>query len=226
MKKISKALHFLILLLYSLPSMAELDCPPVDYTTYEQYGPYDYYKASNHKVGVDNRKNQSRITIVTTYHLTDSVINLTKGRTGYNLRGDLDYTLRALPNHPVALDTVSRFEQKRKLFPGYAKKQAAMFYKADCYFQRAINVYGTKQPQTWMLWGMHKHRQGQYEEAINKYQKALKEGNDTPDLYYNMGLTYYKLGKYEEAKKYADKAYKKGYPLPGLKRLLKKLEKK
>jgi len=217
---INKKLILLLLLLININvSNAETICKPVNYHP-DQFGPHNFYDQKNHQVGVDGRKSESNITIVTNYHFTQDIIRLERGRTGFELYGDLDYTLRALPNHPQALDTVSRFETKRKQLKQYAKIQTAMPYSADCYFQRAFNVFGNKQPQTWMIWGLHKHRQGVYKKAIEFYERAKHGGLQSAELDYYLGLSYFKLKNYSKARVHADLAYEHGYQLPGLKLLL------
>jgi tetratricopeptide (TPR) repeat protein len=218
-------LFFYMIFFYSQSSFGAA-CQPVDYKSYNQFGPYSFYDKKNHLNGVDGRRTESNITIVTNYHFTPPVKALKKGQTGYELYSDLDYTLRALPNHPEALDTVSRFEIKRNKLKSYAKKQSAMPYSADCYFQRAIKVFGNNQAQTWMLWGLHQYRLKKYNKAIEYYKKAQNLKLTGAELDYYMGLSYFKLKDYENAQHYADAAYEKGYALPGLKYMLKKVKPK
>ncbi len=52
------------------------------------------------------------------------------------------------------------------------------------------------------------YKQGDYQTAVSKYEKALQTGKVSPELYYNLGNVYYKLNEiapsiyyYEEAKK-------------------------
>ncbi|WP_438863384.1 tetratricopeptide repeat protein [Neptunicella sp.] len=186
----------------------------------DQYGPIDYFDPANHALGAGGRKKENSVTIVTNYHFTNDIKILKKGRTSIQLAGDLDYTLRAIPNNVDALDTASRFENKRSTSEYYAKKQKALPYTADCYFQRAISIFGGKQPELWMVWAIHKHRQGEYPKALEYYQESIKQGMEGAELEYNMGLTYFKLKDYENAQKRAASAYKMGFQLPGLKNML------
>ena len=54
------------------------------------------------------------------------------GQAGY-IGGDLDYILRAFPNHHLALDAMSRLSVKE----GTAKPRGAQ-YTVACYFDRAV----------------------------------------------------------------------------------------
>lgn len=204
-------------MLYSVSCLAEPGCPPIGM---DHFGPYDYYDPKNHLNGRDGRYDESTITIVTNYHFTQSMIRLEAGRTG-PIATDLDYTLRALPNHPIALDTVSRFKIKRSTDIAFAKRERAMPVSVECYFKRATSIFGNGHPQTWFLWGLHEHRRKQYKDAIVKYKKAIEMGLDSAELHYNLGLAYLKVKIYNEAKKHSDIAYSRGYPLPGLREMLK-----
>ena len=65
------------------------------------YGPYDY------------RSDKDKLRIVEQYHLTPEVVNLVAGSTG-EIGDDLDYTLRAFPNHHVALMAMVKLGEKQK----------------------------------------------------------------------------------------------------------------
>ncbi|MBC3765768.1 tetratricopeptide repeat protein [Neptunicella marina] len=194
-------------------------CRKISYGA-NQYGPIDYFDSANYALGAGGREKENNVTIVTNYHFTPDIKNLIKGRTSHHLSKDLDYTLRAIPNNVVALDTASRFQKKRQDSVTYAKDQKPLPYFVDCYFKRAIDIFGPKQPQLWMVWAIHKHRNGLYQDALKYYQLAVTNGLKSAELDYNMGLTYFKLGSYEEARVKAKSAYQQGYQLPGLKILL------
>lgn len=197
-------------------------CEPVTYGG-GQYGPIDFYDNNSHmeKQGLTGGlKGETSVTIVTKYHFNSNVKYLKRGQTAVHIANDLDYTLRALPNHPEALDTVSRFEVNRNKSASFKQKQKAMPYSADCYFQRAIQVFGHKQPQTYMIWGLHKYRNKKYQEAIELYTKARASGFQNAELEYYLGLAYFKTDNIKKAKLHSDIAYEMGYLLPGLKMLL------
>ena len=65
------------------------------------YGPHDY------------RSDKDKLQIVEQYHMTPKVVNLVAGESGY-IGGDLDYTLRAFPNHHVALMAMAKLGEKEK----------------------------------------------------------------------------------------------------------------
>jgi tetratricopeptide (TPR) repeat protein len=179
------------------------------------FGPWDYYDQNSHApTGADPMGAVKRVTNV---HLTPSMLALQKGGSS-TIGGDLDYTLRAVPNHPDALNLASRFE--KYIASGAARPGTKMSRGAGCYFERAI-AFRPNEPTTRMIYGMHLHRSKKYSKAVSAYEAALTLGMNTPDLHYNMGLALYKAGRYEEATEQAKLAYGMGFPLPGLKNYLK-----
>lgn len=85
------------------------------------YGPFDYIKAEE----------RSEMPIGESYHFKADIENLTNK----DPSGDLDYTLRAIPNHHRALLSAIRYQLKlnNKLIKG------ALVSPAECYLQRAIH---------------------------------------------------------------------------------------
>ena len=163
------------------------------------YGPYDYTSPIAHK---------EMLPIVEKHHLTPNVLNLEQGETG-SIMTDLDYTLRAFPNHHVALYTLGRYALRE----GY--KFNPKYYTVDCYFKRAM-AFKPDDGYVYMIYGLYLQKSGDYKKALKEYTVALKLLPENAELYYNMGLLY------NEAEKYANKAYELGYPLPGLRDILKK----
>lgn len=47
--------------------------------------------------------------------------------------------------------------------------------------------------------GNHLEQKGEYEEALENYQKALVEEPDNPSIHYNIGRVLYRMDKYDEA---------------------------
>src|SRR4051794_565696 len=87
------------------------------------YGPFDYRTRAEHA---------ENFTLVESAHFTPEVENGIRGSSG-QIGGDLDYTLRAIPNHHRALASMARIAVRIKsvYVPG-AK------YPVECYFERAI----------------------------------------------------------------------------------------
>ncbi|ADE16273.1 TPR repeat-containing protein [Nitrosococcus halophilus Nc 4] len=134
---------------------------------------------------------------------------------------NLDYTLLHFPNYHEALYAVSQFERRNG---GRLPQKAGWRWRrsAECYFVRAIR-FRPEDGVVRMLYGIHLHKGGKLEQALEQYKTGLELIPRSSELNYNLGLLYYDLKKYELAKKYATTAYELGYPLPGLKKLLEKV---
>lgn len=175
----------------------------------QAYGPYDYTKRS---------KFHKELYLVESAHFNQNVETLQGGaKQKHNLYGDMDYTLRAFPNHHRALNTVIRF---RTLY-GAANYKTKKLSPAECYLQRAV-YYAPADASAIMLYGILLHKLGKLDEALKKYKEAEALSQDNSEIQYNLGLLLVEMKRYEEAKLYATKAYKKKFPLKGLKRKLEK----
>jgi hypothetical protein len=170
-------------------------------------GPFDYRS-------IDPQMKRT----VETYHFTTSVESLTSGRSGA-LGADLDYTLRAIPNHPRALLAMMRYGEKLK-----SEKVPGANWSVACYFDRAIR-FQPADPTVRTLYGTYLARRGQRAAALEQLEEAQRLGGDDANLQYNLGLVYFDLKKYDEALAFAQKAYAQGFPLPGLRNKLQQVGK-
>lgn len=201
-----KTLVFYVVLAILIPSQsfAQKPAPPCALGHEGGFGPYDYY----------NPASAGALANVTGAHFHSGVRAMERGAAG-----DLDYTLRAIPNHPMALDVVSRldFEIRAGRKPGNKKLTRTV----DCYFARAIH-FSPKIGVTYYLYGLHFHRGNEYEDAVEQYAKAEEFGMRSAEFHYNYGLLLADMGELDGAMIRAKKAYGSGFPLPGLKARLEK----
>lgn len=168
------------------------------------YGPYDYANAQHRR---------DRLPIVEAGHFNADVENLIRGMTG-SVGDDLDYTLRAFPNHARALWAMARLHLRER-----TKKLPNARYSIDCWFDRAIRMNSTD-ATTRYVYGMYLHRAGEFEGAMQNYSTSLRLNSNNPELHYNIGLLHLELGNLDEAKDHAVMAYELGFPLPGLRNKL------
>jgi tetratricopeptide (TPR) repeat protein len=168
------------------------------------YGPFDY------------RSNKAELPVVEFHHLTPVVVNLVSGQTGVFPGGDLDYTLRAFPNHPTALMAMLRLGDKTQM-----DKPKGARYSVECYLYRAWR-FREDDPTVRMIYATYLAKRGRSSEALSHLEDAVAMGEESANLDYNLGLIYANLKKYDEALVYAHKAYLQGFPLPGLRDKLKK----
>lgn len=168
------------------------------------YGPFDYRTKSQFP---DN------FSIVEGAHFTEEVRNGTGGATG-SIGGDLDYTLRAIPNHPQALSVMGSIGLKTK-----QTKIPGAHYPVECYFERAIR-FQPNDGAAYATYGSYLLSSGRNTEAQKMFQTAVDLMPEDATINYNTGLVYFRMKDFAKANTYAQKAYKLGFPLPGLKNML------
>jgi Flp pilus assembly protein TadD len=166
------------------------------------YGPYDFTNAS------DKRE---RLSIVETAHFTNDVYELRRGATQASPLGDIDYTLRAFPNHHLALDAMARLHREKGTtrFPDGR-------YSLECWFERAMRFKPTD-GMVPMIYGIHLFLTNDLTNAETYLLQAVKLMPKSSVAHYNAGLLYVRRGNFEAAAQHAREAYKLGAALPGLK---------
>jgi tetratricopeptide (TPR) repeat protein len=145
------------------------------------------------------------------------VETLSRGATSVNIGHDIDFTLRAFPNHPRALMSMAKLSRRE----GRAKPLGAN-YSIECYFERAIR-FRPDDPMPYMIAGVHFAQVGQRQTAISYLDRARELSNDDANLHYNLGLGYLDVGLTDKALEHARRAYAAGFPLPGLRDRLRAL---
>lgn len=174
------------------------------------FGPYDYRAASE-----ATRKQ------VELHHFNENVEYLRSGQNGY-LAGDIDYVLRAFPNHPRALWAMDKLARRDR-----TERPLGANWTAACYFIRAVE-FTPDDATVRLLYGLHLAERGKNKQAEEELQaaRALVENDEylrhDGNIAYNLGLGFFQVGRYEEAKTYARRADELGFPMTGLQNLLKK----
>jgi hypothetical protein len=160
-------------------------------------GPFDVRTVTPHMLN-----------LVETYHYFPEIQRLEGHR--FAVGDNLDYTLRAIPNHPGALRTISRFSVLvgKPQVPGARRT-------VDCYFARAIEL-APDDPAPHMIYGVHLLKMTKVQGAIDELKRATELGSQDPNIDYNLGLAYVELRQYDKAKEHAKLAYARDFPLPGL----------
>lgn len=217
-RRISKAIFIIIAAAASLvilvPGVAaaqDLDpmggCGQLD----NAYGPFDYTNA---------RDVAKKLPRVEKAHFDIGVQQLTGHRskvfTWANLAADIDYTLRAFPNHHMALYAMTQY-----YLEGY-DKQYPMRYSARCYFDRAKRN-SPSDGSVYLVEGIYFARLGRLQDSENSYLTAINMMPTSSEARYNLGLLYLEMKNYPAAREQALKAYEIGYPMPGLRNKLQAL---
>lgn len=178
----------------------------------EGYGPFDYSK----RMAIDPKHLQ----LVEGAHFQPDVEFLEEKphRSSYSPWPDLDYTLRAWPNHPRALLSMIRFQQQINL--KLTKHEAPV--PAECYLQRAIH-FNPEYSIPYALYGYYLHKVGKLDDADKQYKKAMELEPDNAKHAYSYSELLIDMKEYEKALEYAKIAYQNGKPPQTLKNKLVKL---
>lgn len=168
------------------------------------YGPYDY------------RKDKDKLQIVERAHFSPQQEMLIRGRStsATSLGGNIDYTLRASPNHHRALLAMARLGARMKLtqVPGAD-------YSVECYFVRATQ-FAPDDHIVRLLYAHYLGEQGRKDEGLRQIHQARLLAGDDPFTHYNIGMTYAELGAYDAALEQAHRAIALGFTQTGLKERL------
>jgi tetratricopeptide (TPR) repeat protein len=167
------------------------------------FGPFDYRSPTD----------RQNLGVVEKHHFTPHVESLARGATG-TVAGDLDYTLRAFPNHVRALAAISRLSIRDK-----TSRPIGASYSVECYFDRALR-FRPKDGLVYMVYGDHVAKTGQTDKAVELLRHAAELEPFNATAIYNLGLMYFNKKDYDQSLLYAQKAYELGFPLPGLKNKL------
>jgi hypothetical protein len=168
------------------------------------FGPFDYRQRASHPGELD---------IVERVHFTPDVENGIKGNTG-SIGADLNYTLRAWPNHHRALSALYLIAQRT-----HAVELPGGKYPVECWFDRAIR-FAPDDGAVHAIYANFLYGAGKPDQANHQLEVALSLEPDNPVINYNAGLAYVKMKKYDQALACARKAYALGVPMPGLKKKL------
>lgn len=167
-------------------------------------GPFDYLKRGQFA---------GQLQVVEEHHFDKNVEKLIKGISTEPM-GDIDFTLRAFPNHHRALRSAMNFRLMHERWPKRSKG-----VRAECYLQRAIN-FSPRDDVLHSMLAYTLHKLDQPERAIEHYKAAIERAPSDMMLQYNIGLALTEAERYPEARAYAETVYAVGFPLPALKRRL------
>lgn len=171
-------------------------------TLENSYGPYDY-----RTIPAEPRH------LVESAHFPPKVEALRSGSTG-PLGGDIDYTLRAIPNHHRALMAMVRLgERTRSSQPSGAK------FPVECYFDRAER-FARDDPMVHVLYGIYLAKADRTKEAEAQLALAEQLGSENPQVVYNLGIGYLELKRYDRSVQFAKKAESLGIQFEGLRQRL------
>jgi tetratricopeptide (TPR) repeat protein len=171
------------------------------------YGPYDYRSADN-----------SQRFLVEQPHFSPNIEALLRGNSG-TIGAELNYTLRAFPNHPRALNAVMRYGEKMK-----SPQPHDLQFPVECYFERALR-FKPDDHIARMLYAQFLTRNKRGAEAAGHLAQVAEKAGDNAFTHYNLGLLYLDLQRHDEALTHAHEAYARGFERPELRERLQSLGK-
>jgi hypothetical protein len=172
----------------------------------EGYGPYDYI---NPKHRTENKGHH--LNIVERHHFTFDVERLRRGSTSPAPGADIDYTLRAWPNHHRALISATKLALKSG-----KEKPPGMRYTIDCWFDRAIRM-NSQDPMVRAIYATYLAKRGRKNEAVDNAERANEMGGGNRKVQYMIATAYTDVKEYPKAVHHAKRALELGYPLQGVK---------
>jgi len=157
---------------------------------------------TNHHGPLDYRTQRSSIKIVEDFHFKPY---MEAGLRGDNapVGGEINYTLKASPNHHRALVALNRVVDRAR-----ADRVPGMEWPMDCYYDRAVR-FAPDDPIVRMLFAQFLHRRNKTADALRQLERA-RELADNPLTSQNVGLVYLEFGRIEEAQRQLRRAEELG----------------
>lgn len=156
------------------------------------YGPFDY------------RTDRDKLPIVENSHFTPTVEALIRGISGH-VGGELDYLLRAFPNHHRGLLAMTRLGERYKW-----QRPPGAQYDVECYFDRALRFRPTDTVSR-QLFASYLIKRNRREEALAQLKRATVDAGDNALTHHNIGLLYLQMKEYDQALAQAHRARELGF---------------
>ena len=180
------------------------------------FGPFDYRPERDTENRGDG-DHKYKLKLVESTHFTREVELLISGRrSGTDPGGDIDYTLRAFPNHHRALMSVMRYGEKKA-----SKRPTGLKYDVECYLERAIR-FASDDAIARIIYATYFEKKKRTPEAISQLEQATRIARDNAFTHYNIGLAYLDMKVYDKALIQAHRALALGFERTQLRDLLEK----
>lgn len=161
------------------------------------YGPYDY-RADRDK-DVASVTHERKRWLVEHVHFTARVETLIGGESG-PLGAELDYTLRAFPNHHRALISVMRFGERTN-----SPQPPTLPRQVECYFERALR-FAPDDTVARLLYVTFLNNRKRKSEALEQIERTRHYAGDKAFTHYNIALILLDLGEPDQALVHAHRA--------------------
>ena len=172
------------------------------------------FKYGRERLNYNDPADRPRIRQIEGNHFEQDWEMLGRGVTSSTAGADIDFVVRASPNHHRALTALVRLSLRDK-----TPRPAGVKIPVECYLLRALE-FAPNDVEVQKIYGTYLARLGRDDEALTWFERAEKLSPDDPVLAYNIGLILTDKRDFERARKYAQKAYTGGVQLPGLREKL------
>lgn len=160
------------------------------------YGPFDF-----------RTQRGERLRLVESAHFRPQIEALISGKDANAPPGpDIDYTLRAYPNHHRALVAAVRLADRNK-----SEKPPGMRYTAECWLLRAVR-FAPSDPLARVILAQFMVSKGRTAESLPHLAEAESLAGEDPFTHYNIGLVYLEAREYEHARRQAHRIRKLDFP--------------
>lgn len=192
-----------------LPAVAQQGIPSCAPRGYG-YGPFDYRKFDRHQTEIPGHN----LYLVEIAHFTPQVEALIRGQSTIDPGPDIDYALRAFPNHPRALLAMTRLGERQK-----TDQPSGAQVSVECYYARAIQ-FTPDDIVIRMLYSIYLNKHGRRQDSLVQLGVARTLTGDDGFSHYNLGLAYLDAGAVDLALTEAQRALALGFTRQGLKQKL------
>jgi Tfp pilus assembly protein PilF len=142
------------------------------------------------------------------------VAALSAGNTSVQIGSDLDYTLRAFPNHHRALLAMQRLGQRLQ-----TPQPPGASVPVECYFERALR-FRPHDITARLLYAKYLFQNRRDPQAQSQMQQVDAEPDADGMTHYNMGLIFLEQRHFLLAREQARKAYAMDVDAPALREQL------
>ncbi len=177
------------------------------------YGPYDYRQYKDAPEIDPVTKQMSPLLMVEGAHFIDTCEALVKCKRG-TIGSDIDYTLRAFPNHHRALVAMMLYGERTK-----RDQPPDALFTVDCYFKRAL-AWKSDDVIVRLIYAGYLNGKGKAGPAKEQLEAASKLTGDNAFSVYNVGMVALDLNQVDMAVDAARRAYGAGMTHPVLRQRL------
>jgi len=172
------------------------------------------FKYGRERLDYNSPDDRPRIRQIEGNHFYEDWENLGRGVTSSTAGADIDFVVRASPNHHRGLAALVRLSLRDR-----TPRPSGVRIPVECYLLRALE-FRPADAEVQKIYATYLARLGRTAEALTWFERAEKLSPDDAVVAYNLGLLLTDKRDFERARMYAQKAYAGGVQLPGLREKL------